>query len=222
MTTATVPGGVSNNAFGMSSIAMGSNNNAGDFSFAAGRRARAGYTGAFLWADSTDLDFRVQASDFAGPGSGWPSANNTFNVRATGGVWLVTAVDGTTGRPTAGAFLSPGSGSWASTSDRESKIDVGGANVRAILDQVITMPVSRWRYRTEHGVEHVGPMAQDFHRAFGLGPDERSITAIDADGVAFAAIQGLNAKLEAEVIALRAELAEIRALLAGRSSPGRH
>ena len=51
----------------------------------------------------------------------------------------------------------------------------------------------------------------------------RSGLSPDADGVALAATQGLNAKLEAEraardseIAALRSELAEIRALLAGR------
>jgi hypothetical protein len=48
---------------------------------------------------------------------------------------------------------------------------------------------------------------------------DTQIVTIDADGVALAAIQGLNAKLEAEraakdaeIAALRAELAELRSL----------
>ena len=41
-------------------------------------------------------------------------------------------------------------------------------------------------------------MAQDFAAAFGVGEDERYITASDADGVALAAIQGLNKKVENE------------------------
>jgi trimeric autotransporter adhesin len=63
-----------------------------------------------------------------------------------------------------------------------------------------------------------GPMAQDFRAAFGLGACDTEIVTIDADGVALAAIQGLNAKLEDEVVTLRAELAQIRALLAERLS----
>jgi hypothetical protein len=53
--------------------------------------------------------------------------------------------------------------------------------------------------------------------SFGLGETELGINTLDADGVAFAAIQGLNAKLEAEraakegkIAVLRAELAELR------------
>ena len=38
----------------------------------------------------------------------------------------------------------------------------------------------------------MGPMAQDFRAAFGLGPDDKHITSVDSDGVALAAIQGLH------------------------------
>jgi hypothetical protein len=63
-------------------------------------------------------------------------------------------------------------------------------------------------------------MAQDFHAAFGLGTDERHIATVDADGVALAAIQGLNdkveersRKLESENAELKRELAELKALV---------
>ena len=56
-------------------------------------------------------------------------------------------------------------------------------------------------------------MAQDFHRAFGLGDRETEIVTIDADGVALAAIQGLNAKLARELEALRVELEALRRLV---------
>jgi len=42
----------------------------------------------------------------------------------------------------------------------------------------------------------MGPMAEAFHDAFGLGADERHIANVDADGVALAAIRGLSARLE--------------------------
>jgi hypothetical protein len=40
-------------------------------------------------------------------------------------------------------------------------------------------------------------MAQDFFSAFHLGSDDKHITTVDEGGVALAAIQGLNQKLEA-------------------------
>ena len=48
-------------------------------------------------------------------------------------------------------------------------------------------------------------MAQDFRAAFGLGFDDKGIATVDADGVALAAIQGLNEKVE-----VRSEKAEGR------------
>ena len=65
-------------------------------------------------------------------------------------------------------------------------------------------------------VRHIGPLAQDFAGAFGVGEDGRHITAIDTEGVALAAIQGLNQKLEERSAALQAHFsareAELQAL----------
>ena len=57
----------------------------------------------------------------------------------------------------------------------------------------------------------MGPMAQDFHAAFGLGANDVTIATVDADGVALAAIQGLNDKLERENEALKKRLADLEA-----------
>ena len=37
----------------------------------------------------------------------------------------------------------------------------------------------------------MGPMAQDFRAAFGLGEDDKHIATVDADGVALAGVQAL-------------------------------
>jgi len=71
----------------------------------------------------------------------------------------------------------------------------------AVLAKVAALPVSEWSYTSERGVRHVGPMAQDFYAAFGVGEDDRHITSIDEDGVALAAIKALhadNARLHVE------------------------
>jgi hypothetical protein len=52
----------------------------------------------------------------------------------------------------------------------------------------------------------MGPMAQDFYAAFGLGGSETTITTIDPDGVSLAAIQGLNQKLEEKLKEKGAEI----------------
>jgi hypothetical protein len=53
-------------------------------------------------------------------------------------------------------------------------------------------------------------MAQDFHEAFPWSGDERTLNSADLDGVALAAIQGLNQKLTEELKRRDAENAELR------------
>ncbi len=186
----TVPGGIDNVALGQ-------------FSFAAGRRAKARGRGTFVWADSTDRDFTV---DF----------DNAFSVRATGGVGFATAVDAA-GTATAGVILGAGSGTWASISDRNSKENVQPVDSIEVLRKLGKVPIASWNYRTEsEEIRHMGPMAQDFHAAFGLGADNRHITTVDADGVALAAIQGLYRMLQekdAEIENLKADLADLKAVV---------
>lgn len=97
-------------------------------------------------------------------------------------------------------------GAFSQASDRNAKENLIPIDPQEILEKVASLPLSEWNYRQDPGTRHVGPMAQDFHAAFGVGPDERHITTVDADGVALAAIQGLNRKLEAS----RRENAELR------------
>ena len=64
---------------------------------------------------------------------------------------------------------------------------------RAVLDRVVAMPLATWNYKEQDdSIRHMGPMAQDFHAAFGLGVSDKLIDTVDPDGVALAAIQGLN------------------------------
>jgi len=117
------------------------------------------------------------------------TAANQFLARATGGVRFFTNAKLTTG-----VMLAPGGGSWASASDRNLKDNVASLDDAAILAKVAQLPVSRWSYIGEGKVRHIGPMAQDFYAAFGVGEDDRHITAIDEDGVALAAIKALRAE----------------------------
>jgi hypothetical protein len=319
---ATIPGGRSNVA-------------AGQYSFAAGHRARAGHDGAFVWADSTDADFGSGATNqfliragggvgintnnpagkalsingavgisgtntlefgadipgkhpnagkigyqtftpgaldivgagtnvasrrikfwaergavfngtgtnslvvvsntvdeptslaFAAPFSTWrvgqnkpPDAPNAFDSffiyqQSAGATRLLITDTGRIGIGTnnpaypmhlaSGAFCSVG-GQWTSVSDRNTKEDFRPIQPRDVLAKVAGLPITQWRYKAEtNGVRHLGPTAQDFHAAFGLGESDRAIGSVDADGVALAAIQGLN-----EVV--REKDAEIRAL----------
>jgi hypothetical protein len=77
-----------------------------------------------------------------------------------------------------------------------------------ILEKLAALPVSTWNYKFDPpSVRHLGPMAQDFAAAFGLGSDDRSIAFVDANGVLIVAVQALYRRvrqLEAEVAELRA------------------
>ena len=82
-------------------------------------------------------------------------------------------------------------------SDRNQKKNIEPIDTAMVLARVVNMPVSQWNYKVDDDeVRHLGPMAQDFYAAFGLGQDDKHITSIDASGVSLAAIQELNKQLE--------------------------
>lgn len=102
-------------------------------------------------------------------------------------------------------------------SDRNLKTDFAEIDPAQVLSRVVELPISTWRYRKDGPeVRHLGPMAQDFHAAFGLWDTDRMIFPLDASGVSFAAIQALNARLvaaEADNAALRARLERLERAL---------
>ena len=98
-----------------------------------------------------------------------------------------------------GRFSSGGltvNGTLVSASDRNLKEHFKPVSVQEVLDKVAALPISRWNYKQDTASEHLGPMAQDFYAAFNIGPDDKHIAVVDESGVALAAIQGLNQKLE--------------------------
>ena len=100
-----------------------------------------------------------------------------------------------------------------SSSDRHRKNNVQGVNPSNILDRHLKLSIHTWTYTNDLATPHIGPMAQDFHAAFGVGPDEKHISTVDADGVALAAIQGLNTKLEQRVKEKDAEISTLKSRL---------
>lgn len=112
-------------------------------------------------------------------------------MRATGGVEFISAVDGE-GRPIAGVRLDAGSGMWDNLSDVNAKREMVPVRTDAILQKLSKLPIWTWSYKAQDAsVRHIGPTAQDFKNAFGLGRDDTHIGTLDADGVALAAIQEL-------------------------------
>ena len=171
----TVSGGQGNTAAGLGSVVPGGQGNVaiGTGSFAAGTSARAIQDGTFVWADASGEPFSS-------------TAQNQFAVRAIGGVSIVTSPQGN------GVKLDPGSGAWANLSDASSKSNIAAVDPRQVLEKVASLPVSTWNYNSQDpSVLHLGPTAQDFFAAFGLGGDDTHISTIDPSGVSLAAIQGL-------------------------------
>lgn len=193
-------GGYGNRAEGDYAVTLGGEGNRAlaDHSLTAGRGAyvEPDHAGALLLADGTDALFASEAP-------------NELAVRATGGVRVVTAV-GADGTPVSGVDLPAGGGSWSILSDRDEKEGVEAIDPVEVLAGVGSLEITRWRYRSQDArIRHLGPSAQDFERTFGLGESPHRISAVDADGVALAAIQGLLIELEAR----DQELAQLEARL---------
>src|SRR6185295_2167405 len=87
-------------------------------------------------------------------------------------------------------------GTLTQGSSRDLKTDLASLDPKDVLARVSTLPVSLWSYKNENAVRHVGPMAEDFHQAFGLGEDDKHIAPGDQAGVALLAVQGLNQMLQ--------------------------
>ncbi|WP_368936279.1 tail fiber domain-containing protein [Bacillus sp. SH8-8] len=106
------------------------------------------------------------------------------------------------------------------TSDKNEKENFSSINTLEILDKVANMPIQSWNYKADTSSEcHIGPTAQDFHATFGLnGDDDKHISSVDIQGIALAAIQGLNEKLMAENAQLHAKLDNLEERLSALES----
>ena len=193
------------NATGSHAVAIGQSTSAtGDYSVALGAFVSTnGKTGAFVFGDRSssigvqaqaDNQFVVRAQQF------WLGTNNT--VTATAGRFIETST---------GAYLSSG-GTWTNSSDSAKKAGFRDVDGDEVLTKIGAMPIRTWSYRSEDStVRHMGPTAQDFRAAFGLGDGEKAIATVDADGVSLAAVQALVRRLgqlEAQVAELQVRISE--------------
>jgi hypothetical protein len=197
-----IGGGYANQITGpYAAIPGGWQNSAGRFCFAAGRAAKANHDGAFVWSDTSGTDLAS-------------SANNQFTVRASGGVRFLSNPGAT-----AGVTLAPGATSWSAISDRDAKKNAQPVDAKEVLAKLAAVPVQRWNYHWEddEATPHLGPMAQDFKAAFFPGRDDKTISTLEFDGVALAAIQGLHEMVkdkDGEIRELKQAVAELKELVA--------
>jgi hypothetical protein len=182
---------------GLASIALGMNVGAlGDNDVALGYKAAtaacpaagttcdfenaATFDGSFVWGDHSTESFLSS------------TANNEFAIRAAGGVRLRT-------NPTlsTGCNLPAGSGVFSCTSDRNTKHELETVDGADVLRKIAALPITTWSFKTEKsGARHLGPMAQDFYRAFHLGTSSRSIGLTDLNGVNLAGVKALYQRSE--------------------------
>jgi hypothetical protein len=106
--------------------------------------------------------------------------------------------------------------------DSDSAIKDGFQSVDrgSVLERLATIDVTEWSYRRDgSAIRHMGPVAQDFREAFGLGTDGEHIHTVDGQGVTIAAVQALhdrvrqlqsdNEQLRRDQQALEARLREL-------------
>jgi len=191
---------IANGNFG---VAIGLQNSAsGQFSVAIGKNARtANRQGSVVLGDG--------CAGFSSD-SVFPTANNQFVARGCGGVKFFTNQN-----LTSGVELAAGGSGWSAVSDRNRKENFLAMEGEELLARLRHVPVTSWNYRTQDAsIRHMGPMAQDFRAAFGLGESELMINSVDIDGVNLAGVQAVAARTEVlkqQVGALTAENAALRA-----------
>ncbi len=107
------------------------------------------------------------------------------------------------------------SGTLTENSSRDAKFNFTELDNQQVLQQLSGLPVLEWSYK-DQGARHVGPMAQDFHALFGLGPNNSTLAPRDVAGIALVAVQGLHQIVEEKdqrIDQLSQELTELRTLV---------
>lgn len=136
------------------------------------------------------------------------SGGNEFNITTVGGVNM--AKNTFQLAPNGNLTLA---GTLTENSSRAAKRAFEAVNSRAVLAKVAELPLFEWNYRHDpESIRHFGPVAEDFHRAFGLGRGPSGLSTLDTSGVALAAIQGLNelvVERDEEIRELRNQIADL-------------
>lgn len=223
--------GVRSTAANVSSVAIGEDNTAsGAASVALGYHAHTNArSGSFVFSDRASADttragnahqatFRVSCGFrvFTASNQSTGVAFGGASVSNLGSSVCPTEYFGQSGTMIAtstGAYLSSG-GTWTNASDVNRKHRFARVVGEDVLARLRELSITTWSYKVdEDEVRHLGPTAQGFRAAFGLGSDEKAIATVDADGVALAAAQALERRTAAqaeEIRALREENAALR------------
>ena len=159
-----------------------------------------------LKENNTRIKFDDTSASPGFPANDWTlSANES----ASGGANRFMLVDDTAGRvpfsvaagAPADALLITASGELRAgmfVSQRAATLDQAPADPAGVLGSLRTLDLSTATFAAgPDAPRHLGPTAQDFHLAFGLGADDGTIAPADMAGVALAAVKALDARLTA-------------------------
>ncbi len=119
---------------------------------------------------------------------------NIFVVNSNGNVSLGTS-SATYLLTLSGGAYSDGL-QWYPVSDKNAKENFAEVDPNDILNKINNLPVTRWNYKAQ-GMDnsHIGPMAQDFYGAFGLGNNDKVISTMDLASVALTGVKALSQRL---------------------------
>lgn len=183
---AAVLGGLASHAPGYCALAGGIESVAsGTTSVALGGGATAAQPGEFVFSDSLGATSGARANALTGGFGGgyvlWTNAARTI-----------------------GAELPPNGSSWTFLCSRDSKLLDEGAPVRdeSVLRALRRVRVHRFRYRDAPDVEHLGPVAEEFHDhvtgpLLGTGSrgDRSRIAGLDIDAALLGAVRALDRRV---------------------------
>jgi hypothetical protein len=212
--TGTVALGEGNTATGVNSIALG-------YYASTSTSAFSPRLGTFVFSDRSLTDgtlFHAEVTNAAH----WRVANGfriyTSSNRTTGVTFQSGAIVSNWGQHNAviststGAYLSTG-GTWTNASSRALKTNFAAVDTRSVLQKVLNLSLQTWNYKAEgSNIIHMGAISQDFRQAFNLGGSDEAISTVDADGVALAAIQGLNEELKDRDVKIESQQQQLKTL----------
>ncbi|MEO5623694.1 MAG: tail fiber domain-containing protein [Dokdonella sp.] len=111
-------------------------------------------------------------------------------------------------------------GTISQLSSRTAKEHFAEIDGKLVLAKLDALPISTWNYRgADSGDRHLGPVAEDFHAAFGLGPSDHFVAPNDVAGVALASVKALQQEVRARdqrIEALESRLSELEDLVRHR------
>lgn len=111
-------------------------------------------------------------------------------------------------------------GTISQLSSRTAKERFAAVDGKLVLAKLDALPISSWNYRGAAANDrHLGPVAEDFHAAFGLGPSDHFVAPNDVAGVALASVKALQQEVHARdqrIEALETRLRELEDIVRHR------